>query len=177
VVTHHGPDYDRDKWGGFARFVLRTGERMGMRYSHARIVISKVIQALVESKYARDSTLIPNGVLVAEPRVRNQSRRALRPGAGRYCLQVSRIVPEKRQLDLIRAFALAKPTGWKLALVGGLGGTTIFQRGRRCCKEDRQRSPHGVLERRAARTTLLTRRPIRFCPLLTRAWRSQRSKR
>ena len=124
VVTHHGPDYDRDKWGGFARFVLRTGERMGMRYSHARIVISKVIQALVESKYARDSTLIPNGVLVAEPRVETNhvERYGLEPG--RYCLQVSRIVPEKRQLDLIRAFALAKPPGWKLALVGGLGGTT-----------------------------------------------------
>ena len=68
VVTHHGPDYDRDKWGRFARWVLRTGERMGMRYSHARIVISKVIQTLVESKYARDSTLIPNGVVVANPR-------------------------------------------------------------------------------------------------------------
>src|SRR5580700_203790 len=28
VVTHHGPDYERDKWGGFARWVLRTGERV-----------------------------------------------------------------------------------------------------------------------------------------------------
>jgi glycosyltransferase involved in cell wall biosynthesis len=34
---------------------------------------------------------------------------------------VSRIVPEKRQLDLIRAFALAHPPGWKLVLVGGAG--------------------------------------------------------
>ena len=161
VVTHHGPDYDRDKWGGFARWVLRTGERMGMRYSHARIVISKVIQTLVESKYARDSTLIPNGVLVAEPRVETNhvERYGLEPG--RYFLQVSRIVPEKRQLDLIRAFALAKPPGWKLALVGGLGGSNVFERGRSRCKKDRQRSPHGILERRAARTTLLTRRRIR----------------
>jgi len=32
VVTHHGPDYERDKWGAFARWVLRTGESLGMRY-------------------------------------------------------------------------------------------------------------------------------------------------
>ncbi len=123
VVTHHGPDYDRDKWGRFGRWVLRTGERVGMRWSHARIVISKVIQTLVESKYARDSTLIPNGVLVAEPRVETDhlERYGLEPG--RYFLQVSRIVPEKRQLDLIQAFALAKPSGWKLVLVGGLDGS------------------------------------------------------
>ena len=31
VVTNHGPDYDRDKWGPFAKWVLRTGERLGMR--------------------------------------------------------------------------------------------------------------------------------------------------
>jgi len=124
VVTHHGPDYDRDKWGYFARWVLRTGERFGMRYSQKRIVISKVIQTLVESRYARDSILIPNGVSVAQPRVETDHVERFGLERGRYFLQVSRIVPEKRQLDLIRAFMLAKPPGWKLALVGGLDGTT-----------------------------------------------------
>jgi glycosyltransferase involved in cell wall biosynthesis len=123
VVTNHGPDYARDKWGPFARWVLRTGERVGMRYSHARIVISKVIQDLVMTQCNRDSVLIPNGVLPAEPRIETDrlERYGLEPG--RYFLQVSRIVPEKRQLDLIRAHALAKSSGWKLALVGGLDGT------------------------------------------------------
>jgi glycosyltransferase involved in cell wall biosynthesis len=36
----------------------------------------------------------------------------------RYILQVSRFVPEKRQLDLLRAFAAARLEGWKLVLVG-----------------------------------------------------------
>ena len=31
VFTHHGPDYDREKWGGVARFMLRLGERMGVK--------------------------------------------------------------------------------------------------------------------------------------------------
>lgn len=28
VFTHHGPDYDRDKWGAAAKTVLRLGEMM-----------------------------------------------------------------------------------------------------------------------------------------------------
>ena len=27
VITHHGPDYDRDKWGKFAKWILRMGEK------------------------------------------------------------------------------------------------------------------------------------------------------
>ena len=29
VFTHHGPDYDRDKWGFAAKTILKMGERMG----------------------------------------------------------------------------------------------------------------------------------------------------
>jgi glycosyltransferase involved in cell wall biosynthesis len=118
VVTHHGADYDRDKWGWFARWVLRTGERLGMRYAHARIAISQVIVELIRSKYGRDSDLISNGV-AARPlqQAADQLQRfGLVPG--RYFLQVGRMVPEKRQLDLIAAYAAARPAGWNLALVG-----------------------------------------------------------
>ncbi len=45
---------------------------------------------------------------------------------GRYVLQVSRLVPEKRQLDLIRAFTIAAPEGWKLALVGTIDQANRF---------------------------------------------------
>ena len=37
---------------------------------------------------------------------------------GRYVLTVGRLVPEKRQLDLLRAFRGAGLSGWKLAIVG-----------------------------------------------------------
>ena len=61
IVTNHGPDYDRDKWGPFPKWVLRTGERLGMRHAHARTAISRVIQELIRCKYGRSSDLIPNG--------------------------------------------------------------------------------------------------------------------
>jgi glycosyltransferase involved in cell wall biosynthesis len=121
VVTHHGPDYEREKWGRFARWTLRTGERLGMRHSHARIAISRVISDLVRSKHRCDTDLIPNGVAAGNlyPGEDHVRRYGLEPG--RYFLQVSRLVPEKRQLDLIRAYAAAPIAGWKLALVGALG--------------------------------------------------------
>jgi len=120
VVTHHGPDYDRDKWGGFARAVLRTGERFGMRWSQARIAISEVIRGLVRRKYGRDCALIPNGVECRPLETDTDALQRLGLEPGRYVLQVSRLVPEKRQLDLIRAFAAAGLGDVRLALAGGL---------------------------------------------------------
>jgi glycosyltransferase involved in cell wall biosynthesis len=118
VVTHHGPDYDRQKWDGFARFVLQLGERWGMRWSNRRIVISQVIANLVRTKHGVASVLIPNGVVL--PQLPN-SIGALEQfglGRGRYVLLVSRLVQEKRHLDLIEAFKQANLTDWKLVLVG-----------------------------------------------------------
>lgn len=118
VVTHHGPDYDRQKWGRFAKAVLILGERFSMRLAHQRIVISRVIEGIVRKKHARTSALIPNGVVL--PTISTSTnitvKFALTPE--RYILLVSRIVPEKRHLDLIEAFSRAKLDGWKLAIVG-----------------------------------------------------------
>lgn len=118
VVTHHGPDYERQKWGRFARFVLRLGERFGMRGSNACIVISGVIRDIVRDKHGRGSTLIPNGVTLPPlPSTRGAlARFGLEPG--RYVLLVSRLVPEKRHADLLDAFRTAELPGWKLVIVG-----------------------------------------------------------
>ncbi len=128
VVTHHGPDYDRQKWGRFARFVLQLGERWGMRFANERIVISRVIADLVRAKHARESALIPNGVVLAPlpESVSALERFGLR--RRRYVLLVSRLVPEKRHLDLIEAFLLARLDGWKLVLVGGADHPDEYQR-------------------------------------------------
>jgi glycosyltransferase involved in cell wall biosynthesis len=128
VVTHHGRDYEREKWGAFARWVLRLGERFGTRKSHACIAISKAIADLVLAQYGRESYLIPNGAVAVEPRADIQHVRRFGLEAARYFLQVSRMVPEKRQLDLIRAYASAQPNGWKLVLVGALDNDGYSQK-------------------------------------------------
>ena len=43
VFTHHGPDYDRDKWGFAAKTMLKLGESMGCKFADHVIVISDVI--------------------------------------------------------------------------------------------------------------------------------------
>lgn len=128
VVTHHGADYQRDKWGPVARRVLRLGERVGMRYSAARIAISAAIARLIRTDYGRDSHLIPNGVATAPPVEGTATIARFGLEAGRYFLQVSRLVPEKRQLDAIAAWSTLRPCPWRLALVGAIGDDAYSRR-------------------------------------------------
>ena len=126
VVTHHGQDYLREKWNAPARAVLRLGERLGVTFADERVVISKVILEALRSKYRRDSNLVPNGVgrLAALTGKGHVAKHGLTPY--KYIIQVSRLVPEKRQLDLIAAFRAANLPGWKLLLVGGAQGSQHY---------------------------------------------------
>jgi glycosyltransferase involved in cell wall biosynthesis len=118
VVTHHGPDYDREKWNPFAKFVLRCGEWAGMRFANHRIVISQVIADMVREKYGVESSIIPNGVPIPALDADSSVLRQFGLEPEKYVVLVSRFVPEKRHLDLIEAFTKAALPGWKLALVG-----------------------------------------------------------
>ncbi|WP_298952496.1 glycosyltransferase family 4 protein [uncultured Methylobacterium sp.] len=126
VVTHHGEDYNREKWGWLARTALRLGEACGMRFAHRRIVISRSIDNLVAAKYHKSCAVIPNGVVLPElPRDSDLvTELGLEPG--KYVLSVGRLVPEKRHLDLLRAFQAADLPGWKLALVGSVDHASSY---------------------------------------------------
>jgi glycosyltransferase involved in cell wall biosynthesis len=120
VFTHHGPDYDREKWSPLARLLLKAGEWAGVRCAHRTIVISNAIREVVRLKQGREASLIPNGVEVHDIPATSGSLTSFGLEPGRYVLQVSRLVPEKRHLDLVQAFLKAELKGWKLVLVGGL---------------------------------------------------------
>jgi glycosyltransferase involved in cell wall biosynthesis len=126
VVTHHGQDYLREKWNAPAKSLLRLGERLGMRFADERIVISNALLGLARVKYGQKATLIPNGVCNPQPResLCLLEKYGLTPQ--RYVIQVSRLVPEKRQLDLVTAFNTAQLPGWKLLLVGGAQGSQRY---------------------------------------------------
>ncbi|RPI62124.1 MAG: glycosyltransferase [Lysobacterales bacterium] len=118
VVTHHCADYEREKWGPLAKAVLRAGERLGIAFAHWPIVVSPVLKETVETRYGIDATLIPNGAPMATPRRTRHTLRRFDLQPWRYVLCVARLVPEKRQHDLIAAFQAARPPGWKLVFVG-----------------------------------------------------------
>lgn len=122
VFTHHGFDYDREKWGRFAKMMLRLGERLGCRYADEVIVISEVIRETIGRKYGRTEhvSLIYNGVPRPEHVELPDYFAELGIEKGRYVLGMSRFVPEKRLDDLVAAFARSglSSRGYKLVLAG-----------------------------------------------------------
>ena len=133
VFTHHAEDYNREKWGRLARWVLRTGERFGMRFANESIVVSSVIKRRVEKKYRVPANFVPNGAPRAVPAGSTAALERFGLEPGRYVLCVARLDRTKRQLDLIEAFERARLEGWKLALVGALDaqgsyGTAVAKR-------------------------------------------------
>lgn len=128
VLTHHSIDYDREKWNGLERALLRVGERLGVRCANRPIVVSAAIAESLRQRFGVETDVIPNGASVAVPA---RSRRALeRFGleAERYVLCVARLESTKRQLDLIAAFGRAPMPGWKLVIVGGLEPPSPYSR-------------------------------------------------
>ena len=62
VVTIHGLDWMRSKWGGFATKYIKFGEKMAVKYADEIIVLSKNVQDYFEKTYGRKTNFIPNGV-------------------------------------------------------------------------------------------------------------------
>lgn len=122
VFTHHGPDYERDKWGRIAKIIIRMGESFGCRYADEVIVISDVIKNIVRNKYGRTEGvhLIPNGVPAPDKCDFPEYFVQLGIEKGKYVLGMSRFVPEKRLEDLVTAFEKSrlKSMGYKLVLAG-----------------------------------------------------------
>ena len=110
VFTHHGPDYDRDKWGLAAKTILKLGERMGCMFADDVIVISNVIKNLIAKKYGRTKNvhLIYNGV--SEPEICDYPEYFEELGIekGKYILGMCRFVPEKNLHHLVEAFGKVK---------------------------------------------------------------------
>lgn len=139
VFTHHGPDYDRDKWGMAAKVMLKLGERMGCMFADEVIVISGVIRNLIKRKYGRTSHvhLIYNGV--SRPEVCDYPEYFSELGIekGKYILGMCRFVPEKNLHHLVAAFAQVKAeelrgkkdSGIRLVLAGDTDFEDDYSRG------------------------------------------------
>ena len=136
VFTHHGPDYDRDKWGLAAKTMLKLGERMGCKFADHVIVISDVIRKLIAKRCGRTENvhLIYNGV--PEPEVCDYPEYFEELGIekGKYVLGMCRFVPEKHLHDLVEAYVRLKsehriPIDMKLVLAGDTDFEDDYSRG------------------------------------------------
>ena len=120
VVTHHGPDYDREKWGGFAKWILRMGEKAGVRYANHVIVISEHIRNMIQQRYPSKNniTLIHNGVNVSAGISDTGYLHSLGLTKHSYVLAVGRLVKEKGFDKLVEAFKELSPSSVKLVIAG-----------------------------------------------------------
>lgn len=122
VITHHGTDYDRAKWGMAGRAALRVGEIIALRFANDIIAISPSLAAQLKTRFpgaAHRIHYIPNGapemgLLEQEP---HETLASFGLEAGKYILTVGRLVPEKGADYLIRAYR-ASNTDRKLVIVG-----------------------------------------------------------
>lgn len=125
VVTIHGLDWQRSKWGGFATKYIKFGERLAVKYANEIIVLSKSMQKYFKDTYNRDTVFIPNGVNMPKMREPNIINKKYGLTNGSYILFLARIVPEKGLHYLIEAFKQIN-TDKKLVIAGGASHTNDY---------------------------------------------------
>ena len=125
IVTVHGLDHQRAKWGKFASWYIRSGEKNAVRFADEIIVLSKGVQDYFQNTYGRTTRFIPNGVNKAKPRKAHQITEKWGLTKDSYILYLGRIVPEKGERYLIEAFKQTK-TDKKLVIAGGSSDTQAF---------------------------------------------------
>lgn len=69
IVTVHGLDHQRAKWGRFASAYIMMGEKNAVRFADEIIVLSAGAQDYFAKTYGRKTIFIPNGVNV--PKIRS----------------------------------------------------------------------------------------------------------
>lgn len=124
VVTVHGLDWQRDKWGSVATGVLRLGEAASVRFPHRTIVVSRALREYYRQHQRRDTVYIPNGISVPVQRPPRLIREAGLEGP--YLLFVGRLVPEKGCHLLLEAYGrlpAALRQQYRLAIAGDAGFT------------------------------------------------------
>ncbi len=97
VVTIHGLDHRRPKWGRIGRRYILFGEKLAVRFAASLIVLGPDAAEYFRKTYGRKTVCIPNGV--RRPEMPYEKRKD-----GGYFLYVGRLVPDKGLHTLLEAF-------------------------------------------------------------------------
>jgi glycosyltransferase involved in cell wall biosynthesis len=106
VFNVDGADWQRDKWGRFARWYLRTSEGLAARGRSVVVADAAAVQSYYRDHYRRATELVPYG---ADPPVDRGTATleqfGLEPEG--YLLWVGRLVPENAPHDYLAGVRLA----------------------------------------------------------------------
>lgn len=117
IVQSHGLDWQRAKWGRFAKAYLRATDYSTVQFPHATTVVSETLKAYYEGRFRKPVTYIPNGVNLVEPLPPDMIKHLGLQGDD-YILFASRLVPEKGCHYLLDAFERFGNCGKKLVIAG-----------------------------------------------------------
>ena len=126
IVTIHGLDWQRSKWGGFATKYLKFGEKAAAKHADEVIVLSKNVQQYFRDTYGRETVFIPNGISKPDIKQPNIIKDKFSLDKDGYILFLGRLVPEKCPHLLIEAFKELE-TDKKLVIAGGASHTSEYE--------------------------------------------------
>lgn len=125
IVTIHGIDWKRAKWGGFATKFIKFGEKCAVKYADEIIVLSENVKKYFKNTYNRKTIFIPNGVNKPKILKANLINKKYKLNKDDYILYLGRIVPEKGIHYLIDAYNNSD-INKKLVIAGAASDTDIY---------------------------------------------------
>ena len=126
VMTCHGLDWQRAKWGSFAKRWLEAGEQMAVRCADEIIVVSEALKDYFWQRYQRPTHYIPNAPAAYAETNGFDFGQSLGLTPQKFMVFLGRLVPEKCPELLVQAFQQSRPQGWKLVLIGGNSDTSDY---------------------------------------------------
>jgi len=127
IATIHGLDHQRTKWGKFASWYIRIGEKCAVHFADKIIVLSENVQNYFLETYGRSTVFIPNGVSRPDKVEPKEITSFYNLEKNEYILFLGRLVPEKNVHHLIKAYKEIK-TSKKLVIAGGSSDTSKYER-------------------------------------------------
>ncbi len=114
IINIDGMEYKRDKWGKFAKKILKISEAMAVKYADVVITDNKAIQKYVAEEYGKESKLIAYGgdhvlrTLPDEFVDATLNKYGLKKN--HYAIAVCRIEPENNCEMVLNAFSKSDKT-------------------------------------------------------------------
>ncbi len=118
ILNVDGADWERKKWGIFARWFLKASERLATVFPNIVIADSMAVKRYYKDHYNTESFFIPYGTEL-DHRTSDDTKTLKKYGLepDEYILYVGRLVPENNANQLIMAYRVIK-TNKKLVIVG-----------------------------------------------------------
>lgn len=130
IVTFHSIDRYHQKWGWFAKLILRWGEWAACKFPRETITVSKGLYNYCLNEFKKETVYIPNGVELDIQTGGEELIARFGLKKNEYFLMVSRLIPHKGVHVLVAAFNAFKKENpdsrTKLTIAGGSARTDKY---------------------------------------------------